>query len=97
MLNEIEQLNGAPRSWKNVDLLVAANNLAFLEYERFKLYLKHADKEYILSVDVRQFRLSNIIHPMSQNCLYSSREDICDCTHCFTQAYQCVNEIKLCD
>ena len=69
LLNEIEQLNGAPRSWKNVNVLVATKNLALLEYQKFKLDLKHDDREYVISVKFGQFHLSNIIHLMSQNCV----------------------------
>ena len=36
LLNGTEQLNGVPRSWKNVNSLVAAKKLAFLEYAQFK-------------------------------------------------------------
>ena len=56
-LNEIEELNGTPRSWENVNLLVAAKKLAFPEYDRLKLDLKHVDEEYLLSSGVGQFCL----------------------------------------
>ena len=44
LLIETEQINGAPRTWKNVNVFVAANKLALLEYEIFKLDLKRSKK-----------------------------------------------------
>ena len=82
---------------QNVTLLVATKKVVFLEYEKFKWDFKLANKEYVLSVEVRQFHLSNIINQMSQNHVYSSREYIFYCNHHFTQYCQYIREIKLCD